>query len=84
MSYFTTAANIEALALAIIPAPPAGASAEQIAAMTAARQNLKDHFLTELGNFINNGLNSVFTAGVPVPQDGGAALQTAWKAETST
>ncbi len=28
------------------------------------------------------GLNSVFTAGVPAPPDGGTALQTAWKAAT--
>lgn len=29
-------------------------------------------------------MNDVFTAGVPVPSDGGAALQTAWKAQTAT
>lgn len=28
-------------------------------------------------------LNTVFTAGVPVPTDGGAALQIAWKAGTA-
>lgn len=31
---------------------------------------------------LDTGLNSVFTAGVPVPTDGGTALQTAWKAAT--
>lgn len=32
---------------------------------------------------LDTGLNPVFSAGVPVPTDGGTALQTAWKAETT-
>jgi len=32
---------------------------------------------------LNSGLNTVFSSGVPIPQDGGTALQTAWKAATA-
>lgn len=31
---------------------------------------------------LDTGLNTVFTAGVPIPMDGGLALQTAWKLAT--
>jgi len=31
---------------------------------------------------LTTGLNTVFTAGVPAPTDGGTALQTAWKLVT--
>ena len=32
---------------------------------------------------LDTGLNPVFSAGIPVPNDGGTALQTAWKSATS-
>jgi hypothetical protein len=32
---------------------------------------------------LDSGLNTVFSSGVAVPQDGGTALQTAWKAATT-
>lgn len=32
---------------------------------------------------LSTSLNTVFSAGVPAPNDGGAALQTAWKGATS-
>lgn len=32
---------------------------------------------------LDTGLNAVFAAGVPVPTDGGTALQTAWKVATT-
>lgn len=32
---------------------------------------------------LDTGLNPIFTGGVPVPTDGGAALQIAWKAATA-
>ncbi len=83
MSDFNNPTKISELAKKIIPDPPASASDEQKAAITEARQNLEDKFLTELGDFINTGLNNIFTAGVPAPGDGGAALQTAWKAQTT-
>ena len=32
---------------------------------------------------LDTGLNTVFSSGVPLPQDGGATLQTAWKGTTA-
>lgn len=46
-----------------------------------------NHFVTnaELSEAkLQAGLNGVFSAGEPVPQDGGTALQTAWKAATAS
>lgn len=45
---------------------------------------LFDHIISNLEingikTTLDTGLNAVFTAGVPVPTDGGTALQTAWK-----
>jgi len=82
MSYFTDSDNIEALALAIIPDQPT-ASAEVRAALAAARENMKSKLLTETGKFINAGLNDLFSTGTPAPNDGGLALQTAWKNYTA-
>lgn len=36
----------------------------------------------EIAVKLTTGLNTVFTAGVPVPTDGGTALQVAWKLVT--
>jgi hypothetical protein len=49
---------------------------------------LFDHLVSNMevngiNTTLDNSLNVVFTSGVPVPQDGGAALQTAWKASTA-
>ena len=82
MSDFNDPAKIADLAKAIIPDAPASASDEQKAAILEARASLEANFLTEFGNFINAGLNSIFTAGVPAPGDGGSALQIQWKTET--
>lgn len=48
---------------------------------------LFDHIISNLEingikTTLDTGLNAVFTAGVPVPTDGGTALQTAWKLAT--
>lgn len=83
MSYFTDPTKIDALALAIVPDPPESASQAQKDAVTEARENLKANFLTEMGAYINTGLNSIFTEGVPAAGDGGAALQIQWKLETT-
>lgn len=50
---------------------------------------LFDHIISNLEingikTSLNVGLNSVFTSGVPVPTDGGTALQTAWKLFTQS
>lgn len=37
----------------------------------------------EVSTALSTSLNTVFTNGVPVPTDGGTALQTAWKAGTA-
>lgn len=83
MSDFSNPIKIAELAKAIVPDPPADASDEQKAAIFEARASLEANFLTEFGNFINAGLNSIFTAGVPAPGDGGSALQIQWKIETT-
>jgi len=84
LSFFTTSTNIDALAKKIIPEAASGVSAEQKTGIDLARQQLKDNFLNEVGIFINSGLNDIFTKGIPVATDGGAALQIAWKLETAT
>lgn len=83
MSDFTNSTKIDNLAKAIIPDPPADASDAQKAAVSEAREKLKANFLTELGAFIETGLYNIFSTGTPIANDGGAALQTQWKAETS-
>jgi len=84
LSYFTTDANLDELALKIIPTADPGLSAEQIAGINLARQQLKDGFLKEFAAFVNTGMNDIFGKGIPIINDGGAALQTAWKAETAS
>lgn len=81
LNNFKDPEKIAALALAIIPDDP-GCTAKQKEALDQARENMKDNLLTKLGEFINDGLNDIFTDGVPAPSDGGLALQTAWKAKT--
>ena len=81
-TYFNDPAKIEALAEKIVPALPPSASAEQQSAREDAVQGVKD-YLTELTTYVKSELNAVFTLGVPVPNDGGATLQTTWKTATT-
>lgn len=89
------AGQLTALAEDIVPAAPGGASPEQIAARDEAVAQVKDmaqkifQYMIDYMEVkgvevtLDTSLNTVFTAGVPVPTDGGTALQTAWKAATT-
>jgi len=87
--------QLNTLAEAIVPPLPADPSAEQTAARAAAVAATKD-LLTKIMQYIvdytevkgikttlDSSLNTIFTTGVPVVGDGGAALKTAWTAATA-
>ena len=79
--FFNDTTKIKNLAESIVPASASDASAAQKAARSAAVDNVVG-LLTAQMQYIKDELNGVLSAGVPVPQDGGATLQSAWKAAT--
>ena len=87
-------AQLQVLAESLVAPLPDEATDDQKTARNLAISNTKAYFQitmkyqvdnTEIKGVkvgLDNGLNGIFTAGVPVPTDGGAVLQTAWKAQT--
>lgn len=87
--------QLDALAESIVPALPKDPSAEQTAAREAAFASTRDlvekvcQYIVDqleingIKETLDVSLNTIFTAGVPAPTDGGLALQTAWKAATT-
>jgi len=80
--FFNDTTKLDQLAEAIVPPVPSGASEEQIKARAEAVENVKNYNALVM-QFIKDELNGVFSAGVAIPQDGGTALQTAWKTATT-
>jgi len=86
--------QIEALVETIVPALPSPSNSDQETARTNAVNGLVDLFTkqfqyqvekTQVQNVetkLDTRLFSIFSAGAPIPTDGGTALQIAWKAAT--
>jgi hypothetical protein len=87
--------QLDTLAEDIVPALPPDPSQEQIAARDAAVDQVKT-LATKIFEYmiqymelklikttLDQSLNTIFSAGVPVPTDGGAALKAAWIAATA-
>ena len=81
-------ANAEAAGVAIAEALAALSEAQQQDPNNTWKEVMKVIYDkikqdAQVSTTLDTSLNTTFSAGVPVPQDGGLTLQTAWKAATT-
>ena len=76
--------NPDAVPLVVEGKTPTGKGALELIILEIARAVVAEiQTNAVVTTTLDQGLNGVFNAGVPVATDGGAALQTAWKAQTT-